>query len=140
MWHNEPLRQVVAVTTLAELAAPLFFGLLVLTPDHPWKIAGMLVGAGGYGVMVWHIVTLALHRKKIGTFDKMQAFGLLVTGTIFGFDDLVSKPSLEVLYLRVAYPLRCGRILDLPASARSCTGAGAHTTRIGEPRVSSATL
>lgn len=83
MWHKEPLRQVVAVTTLAELAAPAFFGLLVLTPDHPWKVAGILVGVGGYAVMTWHIVLLAKHRTKVGTFDKLQAFGLLMTGTTF---------------------------------------------------------
>lgn len=32
MWHNEPLRQVVAVTTLAELAAPLD-EIEMATPD-----------------------------------------------------------------------------------------------------------
>jgi hypothetical protein len=94
MWHKTPLRHVAAVTTLIELAMPLFFGLLVITPDHPWEVAGAIVGAAGYLVLIWHIYLLIRARKKITDFDKWQIIGLPITGTTFSL--LLWYPSLAV--------------------------------------------
>src|SRR3954454_25216667 len=54
-WRAHPLREPVALVTLAELAAPLFFALMFLLPSHPWRWTGVLPGCVGYLAIIWHV-------------------------------------------------------------------------------------
>jgi hypothetical protein len=94
LWRELPLRQAVAVTTLAELSAPVFFGLIFLTARHPWHLAGYVVGALGYAVMAMHVVVYIRHHHSATSFDNMQMFGLLITATTYSL--IAWFPSLEL--------------------------------------------
>lgn len=83
IWRGHPLRQTVAVTTLAELAAPMFFGLIFLFPDHPWTEAGFVVGLGGYGVIMWHLVEFIRRYNEADSFDKKQMLGSTIVLATF---------------------------------------------------------
>ncbi len=79
VWRTNPLRQAVAITTLAELSTPVFYGLLFLTPRHPWHVAGYIVGALGYAVMAFHVIQFMRYKATATSFDKKQMWGILVT-------------------------------------------------------------
>lgn len=84
----------VAATTLAELSTPLFFGLLFLMPDHPWELAGRLVGALGYLAMAWHVIALVKNWHYVQYFDRVQILGIPITGLTFSL--MLWWPSLPV--------------------------------------------
>lgn len=71
-WRGQPLKQAVALRTLTELAAPMIFGLIFLFPGHPYITAGYVVGAAGYAVACWHLLTFARHRQVVERFDWWQ--------------------------------------------------------------------
>ena len=82
-WRRSPLKQIVAVTTLSELAASMFFGLIFLIPRHPWVDAGRIVGLAGYVLIIWHLIRYYQHRKTADRFDKRQALGTMATIVTF---------------------------------------------------------
>lgn len=93
-WRQDPLRQPAAVTTLTELATPVFFGLIFLMPDHPWKVGGAIVGLAGYLVMAVHLVVYRRHRQEADKFDRWQLLGIAVTAVTFS--GLLWWPNLYV--------------------------------------------
>lgn len=94
IWRLHPLRKTVAVTTLTELAAPMFFGLFFLMPHHPWLWGGRIVGAVGYIVMVWHLIEYIRHREVADSFDRKQLAGISIT--IVTFSLLLWWPNIAV--------------------------------------------
>lgn len=91
-WRGRPLRQPVAVGTLAELAAPLFFGLLFLLVGHPWRQAGYIVGAFGYSTIIFHLLAYYKHRIEALSWDRKQLLGVSVTAITFSI--LMWSPSI----------------------------------------------
>lgn len=92
-WKRDALKQSVALTTLTELAAPVFFGLIFLFPGHPWQTAGVVVGVVGYAATAWHVYRFVRGRATADRFDKGQMWGTLVTTTTFSI--VLWWPSLE---------------------------------------------
>jgi len=82
-WRGKPLRAALAVLTLAELAAPVFFGLIFLFPGHPWNVAGQVVGASGYVAILWHAGSFRRHRHDATKLDKWQMAGSALPVTTF---------------------------------------------------------
>ena len=83
MWRRQPLRQAFAITTLAELAAPVFFGLMFLFPDHPWRGAGVIVGTAGYLSILWYLIMTVYHWDQTTRFDHAQLATTIVPVTTF---------------------------------------------------------
>ena len=75
VWRAHILKQVVAISTLAELSAPLFFFLIALFLNHPWVTAGYVVGGAGYLLIATHVALFVYHRRIADTFDRRQVFG-----------------------------------------------------------------
>ena len=86
-WRRDPLRQLAAITTLTELSAPVFFGLIFMMTYHTLHAAGRVVGGIGYVVMSVHIVQYWRCRRNRNPapdgFDKWQLAGLGVTFVTF---------------------------------------------------------
>ncbi|MDN5762430.1 MAG: hypothetical protein L0H41_08960 [Microlunatus sp.] len=93
-WRRDPLRQAAAIRTLTELATPVFFGLIFLMPDHPWKVAGAVVGTAGYIVMAIHVIAYCRNRNEADSFDRWQLWGIAVTAVTFS--GLLWWPNLYV--------------------------------------------
>src|SRR3954451_14733672 len=92
-WRAHPLREPVALITLAELAAPLFFSLMFLLPTHPWRWSGVLPGGLGYLAIIWHTVQYFRCRNKAERFDHFQMW-LGNAIVLFTFSALAWSPSL----------------------------------------------
>jgi hypothetical protein len=71
-WRAHPLREPVALVTLAELAAPLFFSLMFLLPSHPWRWTGVLPGGVGYLAIILHVSQYIRWRSEAERFDHIQ--------------------------------------------------------------------
>jgi hypothetical protein len=78
IWRERSLKQLVAVSTLAELSAPIFFFLIAFFPGHPWIVAGQVVGAAGYALIASHIIVFVRHRAEADRFDRIQMLGVLI--------------------------------------------------------------
>lgn len=78
LWRGDPLKHPVAVMTLVELAASMFFSLIFLMPNHPWKLAGYIVGAFGYAAIAWHFSMFIRHKREADPFDKRQMVGAII--------------------------------------------------------------
>jgi hypothetical protein len=78
VWRNDILKQVVAISTLIELSAPLFFYLIALFPSHPWVAAGYVVGGAGYLLIATHVGLFVHHRNVADAFDRRQVFGAAI--------------------------------------------------------------
>lgn len=59
-WHDDRLRRVVAMQTLAELLAPVLVGLSTLTPGDEWRYVAGACGLAGLGLVAWHV---AVYRR-----------------------------------------------------------------------------
>jgi hypothetical protein len=64
-WQNHSLYPSEARTALSELAAPLFFALIVLMPDHQWGTAAISVSVFGFSMIAWHAWVFLRRRKFI---------------------------------------------------------------------------
>ncbi|GII23807.1 hypothetical protein [Planosporangium mesophilum] len=106
IWRTHPLKQTVAITTLGELAAPMFLGILFLMPGHPWVLGGRLVGVGGYLIMAWHVAVFIRYRRLADRFDKWQLCGVAITVVTFSF--LLWWDSLDVKAYTAAWMIFSG--------------------------------
>jgi hypothetical protein len=94
-WAQDKLRHPIAVLSLVELAAPVFFSLMLLFPVPLWSqwgwfpdtpgyvAAGWLVGLGGYSVLVWQAWAY-FHDSDRKAFDRWQFRGSIVPVITFG--------------------------------------------------------
>lgn len=81
-WRDPWFRKITAVSDVWELGSPLFFGMLILSPLHPWFIAGLLVATVGYILAALHVWLYLDSRESKTRFDKLQLVGSLIISTI----------------------------------------------------------
>jgi len=83
VWRGHPLKRLVAVRTLAELATPVFFGLIYLMPSHSWVWAGGIVGFGGFILIGYYFIAFHKYRHLKEPFDTLQRLGSFVILLLF---------------------------------------------------------
>lgn len=94
LWRGRSLKHPVAVMTLVELAASMFFSLIFLMPNHPWKVAGYIVGTFGYVAIAWHFAAFIKYKREADPFDKRQMVGAIIP--LITFSVIMWVPVLEV--------------------------------------------
>lgn len=101
VWHGNRLKWIEAIVTITELSTPMFFGLIFLTPGHPWVVAGRIVGALGWSVAAAHALVFllvllgSLPAGQIKAFDWVQlVLTLGFSGATYGL--LILWQNLDV--------------------------------------------
>ncbi len=92
VWREDGYLHTVAVTALGQLASPVLFGLIFLSPTHPWHIAGLVVGGFGYAAV--GVLVIASHRADAETTRRWH--GLLGASAIVTSSVIAWLPSIEV--------------------------------------------
>lgn len=71
MWRRDKLLNHVAIFTLTEFGTPLVTGLIFLMPSHPWRIAAIIVGVAGLGLVgsYWKAYRT---KDKPSDFDRLE--------------------------------------------------------------------
>lgn len=142
VWRGDAIRRPVAWTTLWELATPMFFGLLYLTPVKPWSfipwladtpvwvVSGWILGGSGLLLITWHVISFWRGRERATSFDRWQvsmSWLPILTFSLMAFSPHLGVKASVALWLvfsgageawiSLAVPAR-----TQPSTAGLCTG------------------